>query len=417
MRTDVAIPTLEAAPPKAHGRSAVGPLADGAPGFTRNNTPLVAITSYAALTTFGDTNATWSALLNGAYIDDHAPAMLPCPHRRAARLAEAVASQIGISTLDSEAALIVGTSKGPIEEWLTSPPGPFEGSTSDNRKGGLLTGLADIAATLAGRLDLHGGPRLTLSAACASGLHALIRGAMMVRAGEVRQALVVATEASLHPLFLGTFQRLGVLAKPGTGCRPFDQNRTGFLMSEAAAAVLLEAAEPVEFHSSGRTQPTRNRPPAPIYVERFALGGDATHLTGGDPDAATLRRLLAHVIDGRPVDLVHAHGTGTETNDPIELAAIESAVVPSDPPPHLYSHKAALGHSLGASGLLAVVLNCLAHARDVVPPNARTTTPLPTTRVQISDRPVARPVRRSLAAAAGFGGPTAVVGLVSPPTV
>jgi 3-oxoacyl-[acyl-carrier-protein] synthase II len=263
-----------------------------------------------------------------------------------------------------------------------------------------LTGLADIAAALGERLGLRG-PRLTLSAACASGLHALIRGAMMVRSGEVRQALVVATEASLHPIFLGSFQRLGVLAKPGAGCRPFDADRTGFLMSESAAAVLLEAGEN---GSVGRPE---------IHIERFALGGTATPLTGGDPHAITLRRLLAHVIDGRPVDLVHAHGTGTPTNDPIELAAVESAVVPSDPPPNLYSHKGALGHSLGASGLLAIVLNCQAHAHGVIPPNPRTTNPLPATRVRISHEPVERPVRRSIACAAGFGGPTAVVSLAS----
>jgi 3-oxoacyl-[acyl-carrier-protein] synthase II len=265
-------------------------------------------------------------------------------------------------------------------------------------------GLGDIAAAVAREWCL-GGPRLTVSAACASGIHALIRAAMMIRAGEVRQALVVATEASVHPLFLGSFQRLGVLAKPGAGCRPFDRGRDGFLMSEAAAAVLLEAADAENSQSS---------PAADIVLDRFALAGDATHLTGGDPDARTLRHLLARVIDGRPVDLVHAHGTGTPLNDEAELAAIESAVGPIDhaAPPSVYSHKGALGHSLGAAGLVSVVLNCQAHATGVVPPNVQTRDPLPTTRVTLSPAPVRRAVRRSVAVAAGFGGAMAAVSLV-----
>ena len=107
-----------------------------------------------------------------------------------------------------------------------------------------------------------------------SGLHALIHATMLIQSGRVKRALVVAAEASVHPLFVGSFRRLGVLPPEGFGCRPFDQDRAGFLMSESAAAVCLEADE---------IHPSRRRGVAP--VDRFALGGDATHLTGVDPQA------------------------------------------------------------------------------------------------------------------------------------
>jgi 3-oxoacyl-(acyl-carrier-protein) synthase len=229
----------------------------------------------------------------------------------------------------------------------------------------------------------------------------LARGALLIRCGEASQVLVVAAEASVHPLFLGSFQRLGVLAKRGEGCRPFDRSRTGFYMSDAAAAVLLEATEDGD-DAAGT-----------IRVDHFALGGDATHLTGGDPHLSTLRHLLARVVDGTTVDLVHAHGTGTPTNDEAELAAIESVLGPHAASPALYSHKGALGHSLGAAGLLSVVVNCQAHATGVVPPNAQTRDPLPVARVGLSREVVRRSIRRSVAIAAGFGGATAVVSLVS----
>jgi 3-oxoacyl-(acyl-carrier-protein) synthase len=253
-----------------------------------------------------------------------------------------------------------------------------------------------------------------VSAACTSGLHALVRGAMMIRSGEVSQALVVATEASVHPLFLGSFQRLGVLARPGVGCRPFDKNREGFVMSEAAAAVLLKADDaPESPRPAGRGSSARSSPPAPIYLDGFALGADATHLTGGDPDARVLRYLLSRLLDHRPVDMFHAHGTGTSANDQTELAAIEAVIDEHTAFPALYSHKGALGHSLGAAGLVSVVLNCQAHASGVVPPNVQTRDPLPTGRVTLSPGAVRGPVRRSVAVAAGFGGAMAAVSLVS----
>jgi 3-oxoacyl-[acyl-carrier-protein] synthase II len=221
---------------------------------------------------------------------------------------------------------------------------------------------------------------------------------MMLQMGCVDRALVIGAEASVHPLFIGSFQRLGVLPPAGYGCRPFDQERKGFLMSDAAAAVCLE----------------RSDGPAIARIEHFAMGADATHITSSDPTGTALRRLLKQVIgNGRPVDLIHAHGTGTVANDAIELNAIESVLAAASNQPSLYSHKGAIGHSLGAAGMVSIVLNCLMHREGVVPPNANLTNPLPAHRVQLSAATMSRPISRSLALAAGFGGPIAVVSLTS----
>ena len=367
--------------PKGHGQPSVGVLPRRE--VARVEATRVAVRAWSARTAFGDLRTTWDALSAGRFINDHARCDDVRAPRRCSQLGLLVARDAACGLHDG-AGVVVGTSKGSVEDWLNGTVSP--------------DGLGDIAGTVATALRLSG-PRLTVSAACASGLHALARGAMMIQSGEARQVLVVAAEASVHPLFLGSFQRLGVLAKPGHGCRPFDRNRSGFYMSEAAAAVLLEA----EDHNDAG--------PGGVYVDRFATGGDATHLTGGDPRLLTLRHLLARVIDGRPVDLVHAHGTGTPTNDESELAAIEAAVVDQPTPPALYSHKGALGHSLGAAGLLSVVINCQSHATGLVPPNVRTIDPLPAERVTISRSPVGRTVRRSIAVAAGFGGAVAAVAL------
>lgn len=159
---------------------------------------------------------------------------------------------------------------------------------------------------------------------------------------------MVAAESSLHPLFVGNFERLGVLPPAGYGCRPFDTGRRGFLISEAAAAVLIEGWEPgQQAAANGEQRETLRRP---VRIDRCAFAGDATHLTTPDPNSEALRRLLKDVLAGRPVDLIHAHGTGTTLNDEMELRVIESVCgerpASGGDPPSLYSHKGALGHSL-----------------------------------------------------------------------
>jgi 3-oxoacyl-[acyl-carrier-protein] synthase II len=314
-------------------------------------------------------------------------------------------------------AVVVGTSKGSVESWLTPLQYmaglPYQAGGSDPAFPD-VTGLADIATAIS---HIGGGPRLTVSSACVSGLLAVIRGSMMIQSGEAKRVLVVASEASVHPLFLGSFKRLGVLPRPEIGCRPFDETRDGFLMSEAAAAVCLEAASESDMETIEPSSGSDERSPAGsrtrVRIGRYAFGADATHLTGSDPAGRVLAYLINKVTPNAPVDLVHAHGTGTVANDPTELAAIESALGRTSSSPCLYSHKAALGHSLGAAGLIAVVLNVLAHQRGIVPPNVRTTRPLATDAVTISRDVQHRPIGRSLALAAGFGGAMAALSLVS----
>jgi 3-oxoacyl-[acyl-carrier-protein] synthase II len=385
------------------------------------------ITGVGLVTPLGrSTNQTWRAILAGEHITTHTRLDIECPtrfgdgpegpahvaqSRQKSPALRAVAKPgsefrdvprvitVAIDAVNEaitqagwtdcrDTAVIACTSKGSVENWMSdaAPSTDF--------------GLSDLSSAIADHIGSNDGPRLTLSAACASGLHGLIRGAMMIESGEARRVLVAAAEASVHPLFLASFKRLGVLAGEGELCRPFDINRGGFLMSEAAAAVCLES-EP-EGHGI-------------VTIDRCAMGGDATHLTGSDPDGRVLRHLLGRVIDGRPLDLVHAHGTGTVSNDATELAAFEASL-PQNSRPTLYSHKAALGHSLGASGLVAVVLNCLAHQAGVVPGNINTQSPMRCKIFDVDRVPIKRPIRRSIVHAAGFGGPMAVVGLISDTT-
>ena len=368
--------------------------------------PPLPITGIGLVTPLGRTTAdTWQALLNGRHVTDHASLArggwthLPRVSALAIEAARQAIGEAGWHACDP-AAVVACTSKGPIEDWIPPAAGA---QTSDNVEGGGLStvdrygfGMAGIGTAVADELRLGPGPRLTISAACAGGLQALVRAALLIRSGETDRVLVVGAEASVHPMFLASFDRLGVLPPPGQVCRPYDVDRQGFLMSEAAAAVCLEAGPP-----NGC-----------VCLDRFGLAADASHLTGVDRDGVTLRRLLASVGD-RPFDLVHGHGTGTEMNDAAEVAALTAGLPGGGAGATLFSHKAALGHSLGASGLLSVAINVLCHRHATVPPNVNTRWPMSTV-MTLSMATERRPVRHSLACAAGFGGGVAVTTFVTP---
>jgi 3-oxoacyl-[acyl-carrier-protein] synthase II len=341
--------------------------------------PSCVITASAAVSPLGATlDATWRALLQGESISTLArvPIDRTTTLPRATQLAHVCVSQLLASCqVDRHTALVVGTSKGTVEHWTNSPVEPI--------------GLHEIASSIAAAFSIAG-PRTTVSAACASGLHALFRAKLMLDRNEADRVLVVASESSLGDIFTGSFTRLGVFPRYGEPCRPFDQHRSGFLMSEAAACVMIERREPR---------------PGDLILRDVRFAGDATHLTGMDARGQTLRRLIGDVVAHRPVDLVHAHATGTHS-DAIELAAISDCVRGS---PVVYSHKGALGHSLGASGLLGVALSTLMHSKSLVPGNANLVHPLEHAGLTLSSAPVARKITRSLGIASGFGGATATV--------
>jgi len=376
----------------------------------------------------------WQRIVEGASIVDHARApvegvsgidRVSALGVRAAREACERAGWAVDRLRDPRTALVVGTSKGAVDEWIewsrrlrqdvdrsnaqpqgsqlqdvAAPPSPSDNPlTWFSAAGDQPIGLHTVATILAREIGLGCGPAATVSCACATGPVALIRGAMLIRDDSADRVLVVASESSLHPLFIGSFTRLGVLARSGQGVRPLDCNRGGFLISEAAAAVCLER---------GHAQA------GDVQIEQFALGADATHLTGVDPQGRTLRACLDRLIASQPVDLIHAHATGTALNDPIELAAIDDAASRiASARPHVYSHKAAIGHSLGAAGLVAVVLNCLMHQHGTIPGNINTTEPLAAKHIEIERAARSRGIDRSVAIAAGFGGTVAGVTLIS----
>jgi 3-oxoacyl-(acyl-carrier-protein) synthase len=274
--------------------------------------------------------------------------------------------------------------------------------------------VPDAAArAVARRLNLAG-PSLAPVTACASGGHALAWGAALIGRGAADVAVVGAAEASLHPMVLGSYRRMGVLAPPGddpaTSVRPFSATRRGFAIGEGAGMLVLEA-EDLALRRGARPL---------AVVSGWAWGCQAVGLTDMEAGGQTMARLLTdalHRADVRPedVDYIHAHGTATAMNDLAEARAIRAAFGPAAGGVCVSSTKAAHGHLLGAATAAELVLTVLAMVRGEAPPTANLTDPDPEIGLDCTPLvPRHRAIRRAVKIASGFGGQMLAVVLSRP---
>ncbi len=217
----------------------------------------------------------------------------------------------------------------------------------------------------------HGvqGPVLSYSVACASGAVAISEAAKAIRAGEIDMAIAGGSEALVVPGVVMSWQAMQTLAsfEPGaeaTCCRPFAADRSGFVLGEGAAYLILES----EAHAQARGAPTR------AMLVGAGLSCDATHLTKPDApgQARAIRSALAQA-DLEPTDIgyCNAHGTATKVGDAVEVEALAHVWGRAVDDLQVSSTKALHGHLLGATGALEAAITVLALQQRRLPPNAQ----------------------------------------------
>ncbi|SBU98609.1 3-oxoacyl-[acyl-carrier-protein] synthase II [Streptomyces sp. Ncost-T6T-1] len=257
--------------------------------------------------------------------------------------------------------------------------------------------VVDFAAAVARERGFLG-PGLTVATACASGNSALAHAADTIRAG--RADVMIA--GGVDELSSGIMMMFSSLRSLAPDClRPFDRNRAGLVVSEGAAALVLEPYE----HARRRG--------AHIYAELagWASASDAHHMTAPHPQGSGARRSMLRALERAGispdrVDHVSAHGTGTPSNDRIEAQALLEVFGPRTPA--VTSLKGALGHTQGAASAIEAVACVLALRDGVIPPTANLVDLDPECAVDVV-RGEARetPVRVAVNNAFGFGGNTA----------
>ncbi len=213
-----------------------------------------------------------------------------------------------------------------------------------------------------------GGPDLTYSCACSSSAVAIGEAARQIRHGYADVMLAGGAEACLTFGFFKAWEALRVLAipdraNPSATCRPFAQNRSGLVLGEGAAMVVLEERE------------AALRRGARIYAELAGYGSsnDHSHITKPSVEGQARAMALALAdaqLTPADIDYVNAHGTGTVLNDVTETRAIKQVFGKRAYEVPVSSTKSMHGHLLGGAGALEFVIALLAMQHQAVPPTA-----------------------------------------------
>jgi 3-oxoacyl-[acyl-carrier-protein] synthase II len=220
------------------------------------------------------------------------------------------------------------------------------------------------------------GPNAAVATACASASNAIADAVRTIRNGDAEVMITGGSEAAVTPLGMAAFSAMRALSErnddPAAASRPFDAHRDGFVLSEGAGILVLEELE----HAQARG--------ARIHAELLGCGitADGMHITQPDKDgvgaarAMTLALRDGHVDPG-DVDYINAHGTSTPLGDEAETRALKSVFKEHARRVAISSTKSQLGHLLGASGGVELVLTILTLQRGIIPPTINYRTPDP----------------------------------------
>lgn len=225
----------------------------------------------------------------------------------------------------------------------------------------------EAAAGVAMYFGIHG-PAWTLSTACASGTDSLGLALDMIRLGRMDVCIAGGTDANITGFNIGCYQALSALTNkfndnPKAASRPFDKDRSGFVMGEGAAVLILEEYE----HAKARG--------AHIYAEvaGFGSSSDSYHITAPCPDAAGALVAMKKAFDDagikpEEVQYYNAHGTSTSANDTAESVLLKSFFGEHAYKLKISSTKSETGHMVGAAGSMEAIFCIKAIEEGFVPP-------------------------------------------------
>jgi len=367
------------------------------------------------------------ASLKGAWIDSRsilnsrkwAPGSALSIHVAKQAIADA-----GLSPYDlTDAAVIVGSSRGNVAGWVAPWPGrrPFNLMAASNSMHGELASAVTI------ELGIHG-PWQVISSGCAASLDAMGMAWMMIRQGVVKRAIVVGVEIPLLPEVLQTYAKTGVLGTTGVN-DPYSPDAGGFFPGEAGAALVMESVSSLcerrlamesAYPGGHLTSPTDEDATAKSVIQMtgYWCNSDAASPIGMPTDGAGVRdcvKLAVADLDdaGEPaIAAVCPHASGTLLHGKAELAALRESL-PRQQTISLHPLKPYTGHTVGASGVLDAVI--LAHymREKKLPPNHPGLT-APGDPFDLSSKNLDPSGSTVLKIAVGMGGHNSVISMRSP---
>ncbi|MEP7255745.1 MAG: beta-ketoacyl-[acyl-carrier-protein] synthase family protein [Ferruginibacter sp.] len=231
----------------------------------------------------------------------------------------------------------------------------------------------------------------TINTACSSSANAIMYGAMLIKNGFAKRAIVGGVD-SLAKYTINGFHALHILSPEK--CTPFDENRKGLNLGEGAAFLVLEKEEDI----AGKK----------VYAELsgYCNANDAYHPSslseqGDGPYFAMQGALQSAKLSANQIDFINAHGTGTENNDEVESKALIRLF---KKPPAFASSKGNVGHTLGAAGAIEAVYSILNLMHQEVYPNLNFKQPIASTGLVPVQSYQQIPLRHIMSNSFGFGG-------------
>ena len=253
------------------------------------------------------------------------------------------------------------------------------------------------------------GPNYAVATACASAANAMGDAFRTIQEGGAEVMITGGTEAALTRMSLSGFANMKALSvrndDPQRASRPFDAGRDGFVMSEGAGILVFEEYE----HAKARG--------AKIYAELRGYGtcGDGNHITHPHEDGSSAAEsmklaLFDAQIEPEDVTYINAHGTGTPLGDRAETQAIKQVFQDHAKEVSISSTKSELGHALGASGGIEMIISVMALQDQVVPPTINLDTPDPECDLDFTpNQPRERKLKAVMSNSFGFGGHNASI--------
>ena len=251
------------------------------------------------------------------------------------------------------------------------------------------------------------GPNSSPVTACATGTHAIGDSFTLIKNGKADLMVCGGAEAAICPLGIAGFSAARALCntfndQPTKGSRPWDKDRSGFVMGEGAGVLVLEELE----HAQNRN--------AQIYgeIKGYGMSGDAFHITKPAEDGnggyrAMEMALKESGLDTDQIQYVNAHGTSTPVGDIIELRAVER-LFGANKNLFMSSNKSAIGHLLGAAGAVEAVFSFKSLQTKMLPPTLNLDNPEISTNINlIPHEAISKPVDNIISNSFGFGGTNA----------
>ena len=251
------------------------------------------------------------------------------------------------------------------------------------------------------------GPNSSPVTACATGTHAIGDSFTIIKNNKADLMVCGGAEAAICPLGISGFSAARALCDsfnetPEKGSRPWDRDRSGFVMGEGAGVLVLEELE----HAKKRK--------AKIYgeVKGYGMSGDAFHITKPSEDGnggfrAMEMALQESQLNQEDIGYVNAHGTSTQVGDVIELSAVEKLFALNK---NLFmsSNKSAIGHLLGAAGAVEAVFSMKSIQSKILPPTLNLDKPDRKTNINlIPHESISKSVKNIISNSFGFGGTNA----------